>query len=128
MLRDASDRILLERRPPSGIWGGLWSLPELAADDDANAALRARFGEPANALRELPAFEHAFTHFRLRITPLIATLRDARPAIGDDGDRRWVDPAARAALGLPRPIASLLERIDAESVDGPLRLLPEASR
>jgi A/G-specific adenine glycosylase len=124
LLRDAGGRILLERRPPSGIWGGLWSLPELEADADAHSVLRERFGEPLEAPRELPAFEHAFTHFRLRITPLAATLRDARPAIGDDGRLRWVDRAARAALGLPRPIATLLARIDDECPVGTPRSRP----
>jgi len=61
-----------------------------------------------------PAFEHAFTHFRLRMTPLAAVLRAPAAAIGDNGDLRWVDRSARASLGLPRPIAVLLDRIDHE--------------
>jgi A/G-specific adenine glycosylase len=126
LLHDAAGRVLLERRPPSGIWGGLWSLPELAAEADPHAALRARFGEPRDAPRELPAFDHVFTHFRLRITPLAATLRDARPAIGDDGHLRWVDRAARATLGLPRPIATLLARLDEECPDDTARSSAEA--
>jgi A/G-specific adenine glycosylase len=112
MLRDADDRVLLERRPPSGIWGGLWSLPE-AADDAAAAALARRLVGVAPALETLPSFEHAFTHFRLRLHPLRATVHAPATAIGDNPDLRWTDRGARAALGLPRPIASLLDRAEA---------------
>src|SRR5690606_4562853 len=59
--------ILLHRRPSPGIWGGLWSLPEFAGDDAA-AACRALGIAPADASR-LPAFSHAFTHFKLHIDP-----------------------------------------------------------
>jgi A/G-specific adenine glycosylase len=113
LLRDGDGRVLLERRPPSGIWGGLWSLPEAADPGAARSLVDARFGSTA-AFAELPALEHAFTHFRLRMTPLSATLHAPAAAIGDNGDLRWVDRAARAALGLPRPIAALLDRIDDE--------------
>jgi hypothetical protein len=48
------------------------------------------------------------------MTPLAATLHTPAAAIGDNGSLRWVDPASRASLGLPRPIAVLLDRIDHE--------------
>jgi A/G-specific adenine glycosylase len=113
LLRDGAGRMLLERRPPSGIWGGLWSLPEAADAQAARTLVEARLGVRAD-FAALPAFEHAFTHFRLRMTPLAASVHAPASAIGDHGDLRWVDRDARAALGLPRPIATLLERIDSQ--------------
>lgn len=121
VLRDGDRRVLLERRPPSGIWGGLWSLPEAADAAAARDRVAVRFGA-ATAFEALPDFEHAFTHFRLRMTPLAATLHAPAAAIGDNGDLRWVDRAARATLGLPRPIAALLDRLD--GTDGPSRVTP----
>ncbi len=121
LLRDDAGRVLLERRPPSGIWGGLWSLPEAADAAAARDRVGVHFGT-ATAFEALPDFEHAFTHFRLRMTPLAATLHAPATAIGDNGDLRWVDRAARATLGLPRPIAALLDRLD--GTDGPSRVTP----
>jgi len=61
--------VLLEKRPPSGIWGGLWSLPEIAADAKPRAALAREWGIAAAEVSALEPFEHAFTHFTLEVTP-----------------------------------------------------------
>ncbi len=108
LLRDAGDRILFERRPPSGVWGGLWSLPEVPQRDDPSVAVRERFGVAANDGRELPAFEHAFTHFRLAVTPW--TARVGAPAKVADSDLRWIARTDLAAFGLPQPVRSQVER------------------
>ena len=93
VLRDG-DTVLLERRPPTGIWGGLWSLPE--ADGDAAALQRVReFG--AEAVIPLAPFTHVFTHFRLEIEPRIA---DIGAAQAGGGQRRYRMGAAGAARRL----------------------------
>ena len=98
-------QVLLQRRPPSGVWGGLWSLPELPAGRDVDefaASLGVRLlskhrGEPLT---------HVFTHFRLRMSPLVC---EAAPlAATAEPGRRWFDAAARAAAGLPAPVRRLL--------------------
>ena len=101
VLRDADDRILLERRPSSGIWGGLWSLPECA---DESEAVRVA---GASELRPLPPFAHQFTHFRLNVTPLAARASEAQ--VRDDA-RRWIARDEASALGLPTPVRKLLQR------------------
>jgi len=109
VLRDAHGRLLLERRAPTGIWAGLWSLPE-AADAAEASQIMARVGRGANGaieLRALPAFTHTFTHFRLDVTPLCAEVV-RRPAVADAGDRRWLHPHEAAALGLPAPVRKLI--------------------
>jgi len=94
-------RVLLERRPPAGIWGGLWSLPE--GDE---AALAARFGLTVGERETLPPLRHAFTHFRLTLQPVRCRV-ERRPLAEEDG-RRWFDREALAAAGLPAPIARIL--------------------
>ena len=88
-------RVLLERRPSPGIWGGLWCFPEKRL---------LKTGTP----RRLPAFEHGFTHFRLRVQPLLHELRSA-PAL--PGLWLEVEEAARAAV--PAPVRALLARVPA---------------
>ena len=104
-LRDG--RVLMRRRPPSGIWGGLWSLPELEGDDEATRVE----GRLVGGVRE-PGFVHAFTHYVLETEVLRITLDDeggVRRA-EDRGDERWVAFDELTTLGLPTPIRALLAR------------------
>lgn len=110
MLRDRRGRVLLQRRPPTGVWPGLWSLPE-AADPHAACELAAQLAEiDGNAGATLPEILHTFTHFRLRITPRKWRGARKRHAVADDPDSRWCSRADIAALGVPAPVRSLLSR------------------
>lgn len=103
LLRDRAGRILLERRPPAGVWAQLWSLPEAGDADSARRHLGANV-----ELHALPPFVHTFSHYRLEIEPMHATLD--RPArVADAPDRRWLLPRDAAALGLPAPVRKLIE-------------------
>ena len=109
MLRDAKGRILLERRPPTGVLAQLWSLPET----ESLASARARAShEHARAteieLRTLPTFVHSFSHYKLDVTPLAGDVEPS-PRVADSPDRRWLHPHEAAALGLPAPVRKLLE-------------------
>ena len=109
VLRDAQNRILLERRPPTGIWAGLWSLPE-SEDDDAARRRVARFSGRLSgkiAFTPLPEFVHGFSHYRLQVKPLALQL-SAKARVGDDVDKRWLHPAEAAELGLPAPVRKLI--------------------
>ncbi len=101
--------VLLERRPPQGIWGGLWCLPEFASESAARgyAAAELRAEIEARPLAQVP---HAFTHFDLVITPLLAQCREARAGAGTrDADQLlWYDMRAPARVGLPAPIQQIL--------------------
>lgn len=108
ILRDQQDRVLLQRRPPQGVWPGLWSLPE-ANDADAAAMLAARFAELDLAIAEtLPGIRHTFTHFRLQASPLEWRGVGAGARVADDPDSRWCSPGEIATLGIPAPVRKLL--------------------
>ena len=98
IVRNRAGEVLLERRPPSGVWGGLWCLPWVDGD-----------GPPA--ARALPPVRHAFTHFELEITPW-ALDADALDRDEGDGHRVWADSARRATLGLPAPVRRLLDALE----------------
>jgi A/G-specific adenine glycosylase len=101
----AGDAVLLEKRPPTGIWGGLWSLPE-AADEDALAAVAHSFGG-AEQLQRLAPLTHTFTHFKLDIEPRLAVSRGSH-AQAADAETAWVPLAEIDSFGLPAPVRKLL--------------------
>lgn len=108
---DASQRVLLQRRPPVGVWAALWSLPQ--ADDEIAARAWFEFNVRAafsNAL-VLPAIDHAFTHYKLRLQPLRWDAVTLKPAVRDVDDLRWVAPDALPTLGIPAPIRTLLQSV-----------------
>ena len=114
ILRDASGRLLLERRPPVGVWAELWSLPE--ADDIEAAKLGAASVHAREdiAFRHLRPFTHTFSHYRLDVTPLAFDI-GIKARIADESNRRWVSPAEAAQLGLPAPVRKLIENLDKDS-------------
>ena len=106
LIAECERRVLLERRPDSGIWGGLWALPQF---EDA-LALRAACASlsAASTPQAMAAVDHVFTHFRLRMHPCRLQLPDgAAPATGH-ADRAWVPVGELGAYGMPAPIARLL--------------------
>ena len=103
--------VLLRQRPPAGIWGGLWAAPAFDSADEARSFAAQMIGaEPT----ELPAIEHAFTHFDLTITPWLVRCAGFA-AVMDAPDSLWYNARRPASVGLPAPMKSLLERIDKES-------------
>jgi A/G-specific adenine glycosylase len=108
LAENAAGEILLQRRPPTGIWASLWSLPEADSHEQARAWFAAHLQgdyDHAEALAEIP---HAFTHYRLRIHPLRWRALAARDAVRDNDDLRWVARGDLVSLGLPTPIRKLL--------------------
>ena len=109
LLQDNEDRILLQRRPPTGIWGGLLSLPELPAGSDITEAGREQWGLQVKEAAHWPPLRHTFSHFHLDITPVHARI-EATHAVRDD-DWLWHHPQDTAPGGLPTPVTRLLERV-----------------
>jgi A/G-specific adenine glycosylase len=105
--------VLLERRPAVGIWGGLWSLPEVAVDTPQDALPIDRYGIP-EAIDAAPGFVHPFTHFVLHADVLRVRLSSTGAARVEEKDAtRWVGFDAIDALGLPAPIRTLLATLSA---------------
>jgi len=112
LLTDPAGRVLLARRPPAGVWGGLWCLPEVPAGAQPAAWARRTLGLDPGPLRELEAVRHAFTHFRLLIRPLRGELADGAPVAGvmDAEALMWYKVRAHRRPGMPAPVARLIER------------------
>ena len=99
-------KVLLELRPPSGIWGGMLSLPELPLDAEASAFAQAVLGCRVGKWSSLPLLTHSFTHFRLHISTLRAEVKsEHRPT---ENTQRWIALDELPDAPLPAPIRTIL--------------------
>ncbi len=107
-MRHADSGVLLERRPESGVWGGLWCLPEFDTESAARLFVAQRLRAPQTEPQHLDLIEHAFTHFDLVVRPLL-TRCDGPSGVVDAPRTLWYNPRDPARIGLPAPIKALLE-------------------
>ena len=106
-MEDNAGRVLMQRRPPTGVWASLWSLPQFDTIDARDRWLDEQGRIAASG--ELESIEHVFTHFRLQLHPLRARLITVKTHVGDNDDRRWIARSELAEIGIPAPIRRLLE-------------------
>jgi len=105
--------VLLERRPSSGLWGGLWTLPESkdkSSSKDIEAHCRSALGCEIAGIKKLKILEHGFSHFNLRIQPLACEVRRVAPRAEESG-RMWIDLEDARGAAVPAPVRKLLEKI-----------------
>ena len=110
LLAQRGANVLLERRPPTGIWGGLWGLPEFPTREHAEQWCREHLARASAAEADTP-LSHAFSHFDYELKPLLVQCAGKAAALREDDRYRWYDLSAPAEVGLPTPIATLLRRV-----------------
>ena len=111
-MQEASGAILLERRPPTGIWGGLLSLPEFDADATGEmlvASVKARYGLRIILRETLGEIRHEFTHYTYVMRPRLAHVIDS-PGVAESSLRAVAEQDLETAP-LPSPIRRLLLRL-----------------
>lgn len=110
MLQDPDGLILLEQRPQQGIWGGLWSFPELAIDEEALAHSKIPLGDSIVKKEAWEPFRHTFSHYHLHIQPILIRLNSRPDAIGES-NQHWYNPRKPSELGLAAPVKTLLAKL-----------------
>ncbi len=98
-------RLLLERRPPSGLWGGLLVPPE-----GLPQTVLPRYGLRARLIQPLPLLRHSFTHFHLSIHPLLCHV-EAVPGTVGEALVQWVDLRQAEEAGVPAPVRKLIRLV-----------------
>lgn len=110
MIRNPAGEILLQQRPPTGLWGGLWCLPEIATTDDVANSCTALCQQKPVTQEIWPSWRHSFSHYHLDITPVLVDILKAPMKIAAPG-WRWVNPSQPQGLGLPSPLVRLLAQL-----------------
>jgi A/G-specific adenine glycosylase len=109
IVRDDRGALLLETRPPTGIWGGLVSLPEFDAeadDEQLKSAIAERYALQVDLNERLPELRHEFSHYSLVMHPRVAAVRRALGAASSAS--QWLEPGALQDAALPAPVKRLL--------------------
>lgn len=112
MLRNLAGDILLQQRPPQGIWGGLWSFPEIALDIDPLEYAQDHFSKIV-AHEIWDSYRHTFSHYHLDITPVLLQIKTEPKQIAEGQQRVWYNLHQPEAIGLAAPVKKLLEKLAA---------------
>ena len=111
ILRDAGGAFLLERRPPSGVWGGLFGFPEGVPGGDLRAECERRFDVEVKAMQRLGDLHHGFTHYALDIEPHLFDVVRRGSELRDGDGRIWHRPGDALEVGLAVPVSRLMEML-----------------
>jgi A/G-specific adenine glycosylase len=102
--------VLLEKRPPAGIWGGMWCLPEAARRSEIQAYCLKRFGVHILEVEELPGIAHGFTHFSLDIRPVRLRVSALVPEASEPGVI-WLPLEEARSAAIPAPVRRILAQL-----------------
>ncbi|UXB33722.1 A/G-specific adenine glycosylase [Stenotrophomonas maltophilia] len=106
LLRDAQQRVLLQKRPDTGIWAQLWTLPQADVGSVLQDWFDAHVEGSLEDAEELPVLQHTFSHYKLHLQVLSRQVHGLRV---EEPTLRWVANDELPALGLPAPIRKLLD-------------------
>ena len=119
LVTDDQGQVLLEKRPPAGIWGGLWSFPECETYEQINTWCQRHLAVSDFDVTLWQPRRHTFSHYHLDITPAEIRLKTTTSCVMDAADRVWYNTRNTDLRGLAAPVARLLaelnERIEGES-------------
>lgn len=107
--------VLLQRRPPAGIWGGLLVFPE--GDEAAAQALARCHGWQVRELENLPAYRHGFTHFHLLLRPLLCHLAPVESGGQLPSALVWCDLQDAETAAVPAPVRKILRTLTIQAPD-----------
>ncbi|WP_392560876.1 A/G-specific adenine glycosylase [Orbus sturtevantii] len=104
--------VWLEKRPPAGIWGGLYCFPQFSSDDDIDVWLK-KVGIIAQVRSQLIALKHTFSHFHLDMVPIYTQIEQNNACL-DQSDGCWYNLSSPPKIGLAAPVSNLLRQLALE--------------
>jgi A/G-specific adenine glycosylase len=103
--------IYLERRPAAGIWGGLWSFPELDAGEEVSNWCKDQIGASPIEINRWDVVRHSFTHFDLDIEPIAVRVMPSSSKVADGEDHVWYDIDSPQKIGIAAPVSGLIRKL-----------------
>ncbi|STX28722.1 A/G-specific adenine glycosylase [Legionella beliardensis] len=107
LLHTDDNKIYLEKRPPTGLWGGLWCLPTLDIEEEPIDYLAQWYDITLMQAKPLPNFKHTFSHFHLYINPTAFKIEHKSCYVAE-GAGKWFAPQELTSIGLAKPIYQII--------------------
>lgn len=104
--------ILLERRPPMGIWGGLWSLPECPSNENAKNFSKENYYCETEKSNKQTRIRHTFSHFHLEIEPIVMIVKKWRPPLMESERIVWYNVEQLKEKGLSAPVKKIIQQLN----------------
>lgn len=111
LMHSHANLIYLEKRPPSGIWGGLWCPPSIEIEIDPTDYIQNTYALEVIHVTSLMTIKHSFSHFKLHINALSVKTRDTGNACFEHPGC-WFSTEETIKLGLAKPISDMIKRFD----------------
>lgn len=111
IIENAEQQLLLIKRPPAGIWGGLWSVPEIEPEEDVVQYCQQQLGISVDVRSDLGTIKHSFSHYHLFITPTLVRANAINDKIADQA-WCWYQKDRPDALGLPAPVSAIIDSLN----------------
>ncbi len=116
LLHNEQNLIYLEKRPPIGLWGGLWCMPDIDMDICASSHIYDRYRLQTDTTRELMRIKHSFSHYHLHIVALSLQCYPSGDEI-TECPGRWFSMDEMDGLGLAKPVSMIIKRFYATTQD-----------
>lgn len=113
VLLDNQNRIYLEKRPPTGLWGGLWCLPSLEVNDCPLGFIQQHYALNGETPEHLISFKHRFSHFHLEINALSIKIQPMTNQLSESTGT-WFPKEKLDSVGLAKPTSLILSKLDNE--------------
>ncbi len=112
LLRDPKRGLLLQQRPPVGIWGGLWSPPECLSNEDPLSWCQQNLDCTIIASQQQPKIKHVFSHFELEIQPVLLDVKLNARHLRENSSQAWIKQGAKLPGGIAAPLKKLLTQLE----------------
>ena len=110
LIANQGHSVYLEKRPEAGIWGGLWSLPELG-ERTLEDWCEDKLDGSAISIETWPALKHSFSHYDLDILPILVRIDAPLSKVADGDDARWYNLDGEAPGGIAAPVRKLIDQL-----------------
>ena len=109
IVENDAGEVLLEQRPPTGIWGGLWGFPQCELQEDLQSWLKETHQVETELLQHEPTLRNTFSHFHLDILPTRLKAHALNTSIEDKAGLCWYKPSGKQQLGMAAPVKKLMD-------------------
>ena len=106
------EEVLLQQRPPTGLWGGLWAFPTFDSYDELSDWCNAE-GVDINEAEVMTEKRHTFSHYHLDYTPVVFTADEQARRVSEAVKTCWYQISSHVKIGLPKPVSQLLKQLTA---------------